>query len=57
MYPVMIVLLKGFSVYVFLYFTIIIMAYFIVRLYAKQTIAAKKCWKPKGSTTRSFASI
>ncbi|MNB97958.1 Autoinducer 2 sensor kinase/phosphatase LuxQ [compost metagenome] len=42
MYPVMIVLLKGFSVYVFLYFTIIIMAYFIVRLYAKQTIAAKK---------------
>ncbi|WP_342565429.1 PAS domain S-box protein [Paenibacillus sp. FSL R7-0345] len=41
-YPVMIVLLKGFSVYVVLYFTIIIMAYFIVRLYAKQTIAAKK---------------
>lgn len=41
-YPVIIVLLKGFSVYVFLYFTIIIMAYFIVRLYAKQTSAAKK---------------
>lgn len=41
-YPVLIFILKGFSVYVFLYFTIIIMAYFIVRLYVKQINYTKK---------------
>lgn len=41
-YPALIFILKGFSVYVFLYFTIIIMAYFIVRLYAKQIAYTRK---------------
>ena len=41
-YPALIFAIQGFSVYVFLYFTIIIMAYFIVRLYAKQISYTKK---------------
>ncbi|WP_342423562.1 PAS domain S-box protein [Paenibacillus sp. FSL E2-0178] len=41
-YPALIFIIKGFSVYVFLYFTIIIMAYFIVRLYAKQIAYTRK---------------
>ncbi|WNS46280.1 PAS domain S-box protein [Paenibacillus sp. MMS20-IR301] len=41
-YPALVFVIKGFSVYVFLYFTIIIMAYFIVRLYAKQINNTRK---------------
>ncbi|MDF2922856.1 MAG: hypothetical protein K0R57_1770 [Paenibacillaceae bacterium] len=40
-YPVMVIFIKGVSANILLYFTIVIMSYFIVRLYVRQLNAAK----------------
>lgn len=41
-YPVLVLVMKGFSTNVLLYFTIVIMSYFLVRLYVKQLRATRK---------------
>lgn len=41
-FPLLVVLVRGISVYVVLYFTIIIMAYYMVRLYVRQIDVTRK---------------
>lgn len=53
-YPLLVLLMKGVSTNVLLYFSIIIMSYFLVRLYAKQIRVTKKLLDSERQYTESL---